>query len=161
MDPHVTDDVSEKDILEFAIDIERQAVKLYSAAAETTTDPKARGLLKGLAAEEVGHEKRLLDLLRKATEDSQLSTQPQPSTIQAYKDIVSGDPLPPNPTVEQIAKFGIEREKATMDLYLIFSHLLAAGAFSELLEKLAQEESRHVDRFEELISNEAGLGKEG
>jgi len=159
MDPKTEDNISEKDIIEFAIDIERQAVTPYSAAAETATDPKAKGLLQGLVAEEKGHESRLRHLLDSMTQTRQLTGQPEPSTYRAYKDLISTEPLPGAPTVDQITRFGIEREKATMELYQTFSHLLAAGAFSDLLEQLAQEERRHIARFEELMSQESRLRK--
>jgi len=144
--------VTERDILEFAIDTERKAARMYLTAAESVTDEKARALLLELAEQERKHEMKLGQLLGKVEERGPLDNGLQLESIKKNQEVFGKTSLPVNISAKDALKFGIEREKAMMELYKVFSHLISAGAFGELLTYLANEERGHLEKLEKLLA---------
>ncbi len=146
--------VTQRDILEFAIDTERKAAQVYLTAADSVTDKKTRALLIELAGEERKHEIKLNELMEKVEAGGPLDNELKLESIKKSQEVFGKASLPANSTAKDALKFGIEREKAMMELYDVFSHLICAGAFGELLSYLANEERGHLKKLEELLARQ-------
>ncbi|VAX16785.1 hypothetical protein MNBD_NITROSPINAE04-969 [hydrothermal vent metagenome] len=152
-------EVTQRDILEFAIDTERKAAQMYLTAADCVTDEKARALLIELADEERKHEIKLSELMEKVEAGGPLDNELKLESIKKNQEVFGKTSLPANTTTKDALQFGIEREKAMMELYEVFSHLISAGVFSELLTYLANEERGHLKKLEELLAQQTSEAK--
>ncbi len=132
------------EVLDFAIEREREAVVFYKELAAKTTTASTRVAYEDFAKEEGGHQAKLVRM----KESGQLQ-----QANQKVLDLKIGDYLvEPNPDVEldypQALILAMKREKAAFKLY---SDLAAATDDADLraaLLVLAQEEARHKLRFE-------------
>ncbi len=152
-------EVTQRDILEFAIDTERKAAQVYLTAADSVTDEKTRALLIELAAEERKHEIKLNELMEKVEAGGPLDNELKLESIKKNQEVFGKTSLPANTTARDALKFGVERERAMMELYDVFSHLISAGAFGELLSYLADEERGHLKKLEELLAHQTSEAK--
>lgn len=146
--------LTERDILEFAMDLEKESGEYYRSAAEMVTDPKARGLLLGLADEELEHERMFKNLADSVTSGKPLPKQFPAGQAQVDIDQIGNTKLEASSSVEDVVRVAIEREKGLIHLYQIFSPLLSAGAFRDLCEFLVVEEQKHLYALEELYYQE-------
>lgn len=132
------------EVLDFAIEREREAVVFYKELAAKATTASTRVAYEDFAKEEGAHHAKLIRM----KESGQLE-----QANQKVLDLKIGDYLvEPNPDVEldypQALILAMKREKAAFKLY---SDLAAATDDADLraaLLVLAQEEARHKLRFE-------------
>ena len=146
--------MTERDILLFAMDMEREACAHYEKVAQMVDDPKARGLLIGLSSEERGHELKLKFMMEKIEADDFAAIKESPPTFHTPQQIDEKTPITHDSTVAQIILHAMEREKLAIEVYETFANLVSAGAFKELFGRLANEERGHLDEFEDLYYHE-------
>lgn len=151
MDEKLEGKVTERDILEFAINTEKEAAQHYLAAADSSTDEQVQALLIDMANEERGHEKKLMELMGKVEAQEPLVKPFEAESISENRDLFDNTTLSDDPSTEDVIRFGMAREKATMELYEVLSHLVSAGVFSKLLNHLVNEERGHMEKFEKLL----------
>ncbi len=156
MDMDMSNNITERNILDFATDIEKKSAEFYLKTAETTRDPQARELLLDLAEEERIHENKLKFLMVKLETEKPLAMELDPAAIESLKKLRTRVTLSEESTVEDVLQHAMEREKGAMEVYDVFSHLLGEGAFAELLGYLAGEERKHFRKFEELLDSRQG-----
>lgn len=132
-------------VLEFAISKEVAAQKLYAHLAETQTDPIVKKLFSDLAAEEVDHRQQLeLELMKLGR------VVPNPSQFKGVRvtECVLPDQVPPGMGYAEALVLAMQKEKAAFRLYV---EMVAAAENLECREVfllLAEEEVRHMLRFE-------------
>jgi len=156
MDVDISNNITERDILDFAIDIETKAAEFYLKTSETTRDPQARELLLELAEEERIHENKLRFLTVKLETEKPLAVELAPPATESLKKIRTRVTLSEESTVEDVLQHAIKREQGAMEVYNVFRGLLGGGAFAELLGYLAGEEHKHFMKFEKLLNSRQG-----
>ncbi|NLH17446.1 MAG: ferritin family protein [Phycisphaerae bacterium] len=132
-------------VLEFAISKEVAAQKLYSHLAETLTDPLVKKLFTDMAAEEVDHRQQLeLELMKLGHVVSTNGHSKGPRV----SECVLPDEVPLKMGYAEALVLAMQKEKAAFRLYV---EMVAAAADLECREvflTLAEEEVRHMLRFE-------------
>ena len=135
---------SAKEILDFAIQCEEEAVELYTNLAEKSKYAAMTATFKRFALEEKAHKEKLLRIKNEGTLES---------STKEIVDLKIGDYLANVDTSVELDYQGalilaMKNEKAAFKLY---THLAAATddpALKEILLGLAQEEAKHKLHFE-------------
>ena len=139
-----------ENILGAAIQREEAAAALYRDTAKQVEAGPVQGLLKELEQQEIGHERRLQQLLdggafrrisakrRKQVEDLKLT------------DYLIEEPLEPGTDLQGVLIVAGKREKASHDLYNGLAQVADDAQVHELFRFLANEELGHKHRIETL-----------
>lgn len=142
--------MTEKDILLLAIEMERKAIKVFSATSGIARDPQTKRMLEELTEEEFRHKKMLFKLMDKVDANRPLPKPDMPP--EPYRDEPSPDiTLDEDSTMEQAIRYAMHREKVTLKIYQAFAELLADGPLKELFEFLTGEERKHFAKFESML----------
>lgn len=139
-----------RDILQTAIQREINAHNLYSTAAEKAEIAHARSTLQALAAQEVGHRRRLEALLEGDAFRSISAAQRKKVVDLKITDYLVEVPLAPDSDFQDILIVAGKREKASHDLYASLASVAEDSETVELFEFLASEELAHKNRIEAL-----------
>ena len=133
---------SVRDVIQFAISLERVSQQFYYELAEKVTDPGVCGFLLEIAGEEALHEAQLRSLL----EDGGQAVAGQVDTreIQAY---VQAMQIPDELDYKKAVKVACDKEKASQMLYLILSNSVTAEHIKQLLLALSKQEQKHKEFF--------------
>ncbi len=135
-----------QEILEFAITKEQAARKLYLQLAEQMTDPMVKKLFTDLAAEEVDHRQQLeLELMKLGHVVS------DPSQFKGARitECTLPDEIPYNMGYAEALVLAMQKEKAAFRLYVETISAAESLECRDVLLTLAEEEVRHMIRFEE------------
>ena len=145
-----TPDNAIQDILRTAVQREIDAHTLYSTTAEKTQAPHAKEILQELAAQELGHRKRLESLL--AGNAFRVVTRSQQKQVQDLKitDYLVEVPLTPDSDFQDILIVAGKREKGSHDLYAALSKVSEDADTAKLFDFLSAEELAHKNRIESL-----------
>ncbi|MDL2269253.1 ferritin family protein [Desulfosarcina sp. OttesenSCG-928-A07] len=140
-----------EDILDFAIDKEKDTAVFYGNLAEKETFSGARQMWSELAAEERKHQ-ALLENFK--NEDRSLATY----AYEWIPDMKRSDYLvsvtyTPGMDFAEILRLVIKREEASLRLYNILATRTTDPACVKLFRMLAQEEARHKQTFETLYDD--------
>lgn len=148
-----TNDNAIQRILRTAIQREIDAYTLYTNAAEMVEAEPARGVLRDLAAQEVGHRKRLEGLL--AGRVFRVISSAQERQVQDLKitDYLVEEPLDSESDIQNILIVAGKREKASHDLYAALAQVTEDEETRRLFEFLATEELAHKNRVESLYED--------
>ena len=138
------------DILRTAIQREIDAYTLYSATAEAAQEPIAKDLLKDLATQELGHRKRLENLL--AGNVFRVVSRAQRAKVEDLKitDYLVEVPLDADSSLQDVLIVSGKRENASHDLYAALSKVAEDEDTAKLFQFLADEELVHKNRIETL-----------
>ena len=132
--------------LEYAIQLERDGQAFYTQAAAETRNPLGKKMFEGLAADERRHEEVLVGLANKANvalsgglPKERLVTLfgSLGPTLRAELDADADD--------TRVIGKALEMERASVELYRAQAQAVEAAKDRALYERLAQEESQHVD----------------
>ena len=135
-----------QEILEFAITKEQAARKLYLQLSETMTDPMVKKLFADLAAEEVDHRQQLeLELLKLG----RVVTHPTQFKGARITECTLPDDIPHNMGYAEALVLAMQKEKAAFRLYVEMIPAAESLECRDVLLTLAEEEVRHMIRFEE------------
>lgn len=144
------------EVFNMAERMEQDAAAYYHTAAEKVAYPGARQMLLDLAAWEEEHESSFADLHKKlaasAREDHTFD--PYDEALQYLNALVddsifdaSSSPLEetgPEPSFENILRFALGKEKETINFYTGLRQLVPANLGKDDVEKIIQEEMKHV-----------------
>lgn len=146
----MTEDNPLVDILRTAIQREVDAYILYSATAENAQEPTAKDLLQDLATQELGHQKRLENLL--AGKVFRVVSRAQRTKVEDLKitDYLVEVPLAADSSLQDVLIVSGKRENASHDLYAALSKVAEDEDTANLLQFLADEELVHKNRIETL-----------
>ncbi len=139
-----------RNVLRTAIQREIDAYTLYSSAAANVDDPQARDMLNDLAAQEVGHRKRLEGLLEGKV--FRVLSQRQQQQVEDLKitDYLVEVPLNDDSDLQDVLIVAGKREDASHNLYASLAQVAEDDETQKLFEFLANEELTHKRRVETL-----------
>jgi rubrerythrin len=132
------------DILDFAIELEQDAVDFYKDLARNSQAPDMKMVFELFAREEIGHKARLLEVKEKGLYEMD---------AEAIEDLEISDYLvsirpSPGMVYSDALVLAMKREKAAFRLYMDLSEKAADQEMKDLFLSLALEESKHKLRFE-------------
>jgi len=140
----MTTDLSSEDILEYAISLERRSVALYTDLASTAKNDAMRKVFLGFAEEEMGHRKKLEDVL----EGERLLGDAADVADMKIADYAVEVALDASSSYQDILLFAMQQEQQAFRLYTDLSKRVSEPEFKSLFVALASEEARHKRRFE-------------
>ena len=132
------------EILDFAIQMEQDAVDMYTDLAGKTTAPSAKVAFEEYADEERVHKSKLQEIKT----GKRLVHGLKPVLDLKISDYIQEKPLGDDPDYQDILIFAIQQEKIAFKLYTRLSEQAQDEGIKELLLSLAQEEAKHKLRFE-------------
>jgi rubrerythrin len=132
------------EILKQALAREKEAYKVYSDAKEILKDPGAKKLISDLAAEELGHVRKLEHYKAEGL---------KPKEMKKIQDLHISDylvdkELTPDMHLQDVLIFAMKREKKAHEFYLNISEAVDEGDAKQLFNILAQEELSHKNKLE-------------
>jgi rubrerythrin len=130
-------------VLKRAIELEDEAMTLYSTAAQSVKDDAVRQRLEEMAAQERGHKAKLEDVLSGNVRWAIRRSKAEPVTDLRLSDHLVGGSLDPNADYQDVLLFAARREKAAHDFYQAMGEMIEDKLTQNLFEMLAQEELRH------------------
>jgi rubrerythrin len=142
-----------RDILHTAIQREIDAYDLYSTAAQKAEIAHARSTLQALAAQEVGHRRRLEGLLEGGAFKSISGAQRKKVVDLKITDYLVEVALAADSDFQDILIVAGKREKASHDLYASLAQVAEDSEAIKLFELLASEELAHKNRIEALYED--------
>ncbi|MEI8202069.1 MAG: ferritin family protein [Bacteroidota bacterium] len=135
---------SVKEILDFAIESEQEAVDFYTKLASMTKTDAIKEVFIDFAREEMGHKAKLMDI----KETGILITSSENIIDLKISDyLVSVHPTP-DMTYQDALVLAMKKEKAAFKLYTALAERAPNADLKNLFLMLAQEESKHKLRFE-------------
>jgi rubrerythrin len=136
---------SVEEILDYAIEREEQAAKLYSNLAKTVERPGMREAFLEFAAEEGRHKARLMKI--KAGEIPAAGQFEDVPDLKISDELVEAKPTP-GMTYAEALLLAMKAEKAAFLLYEQLAQATTDPGLAEVFRSLAQEEAKHKLRFE-------------
>ena len=137
------------ELIDFAIQEEIKANKLYTDASRKIEDKSAQEMLKDMAEMEKGHEAKLRALKEGRVEKIQ-AEKVQDLKIGNYLVDVE---LRVNSTIQEILIYAIKSEMKAYDLYTDLSRIIVDPDKKALLSGLASEELKHKNTLEVLYDD--------
>jgi len=140
---------SVKEIIEYAIDIEKESFAFYTQAAKQVADKDVNELVKMLAEEEVEHQNRLRRLIdEKTVSVSELQKKYELDTTLMDK-IVNTPAIDADATALDVLKIALEREKNTQQTYKMLMTLSNIDEnVVEIFKELRQQEQGHANKIQ-------------
>jgi rubrerythrin len=146
-----------EEIVDLAVQIEKNGEASYRQLLEQTSDPALADLLGWLAHEEILHGEWFSDFKSKAAGSVQ-----DPRVVEMGRSILRGilgnqsfsleDPDPSRfRTVEDLLKLSIEFQKDTVLFYGMISSLVSDPETKDHLDAIIAEETRHVEVLQEFL----------
>ena len=137
------------ELIDFAIQEEIKANKLYRDASQKIDDKSAQEMLKDMAEMEKGHEAKLRALKEGRIEKIE-AEKVQDLKIGNYLADVE---LRVNSTIQEILIYAIKSEMKAFDLYTDLSRVIVDADKKALLAGLASEELKHKNTLEVLYDD--------
>jgi rubrerythrin len=133
------DTVRFKEIIDFAIEKEQEAVDAYTAASAMVKRSNVREMLLGLARQEEGHKRKLEGVEPGKVETAHIERVPD-LKIADYTDNVE---ITADMDYQDVLVVAMKREEKAHNLYAALASNTSDGDLKRLFEVLAQEEARH------------------
>ncbi len=127
------------EILDFAIQKEREAVDGYTMAAEMVKRSNVREMLLAMAKQEEGHRIKLTNIDRAKVERAHIAKVPD-LRIADYTDTVE---VTPSMDYQDLLAVAMKREEKAHNLYTTLASHTEEPELRKLFEFLAQEEAKH------------------
>ena len=132
------------DIINFAIEKEKEAAELYTKLVEMVQKPNAKTMFKELATEEVKHRKFFEGLREDQVPDLPLRKVTDLMISNYLVDIE----LQPDMEYQDILILAMKREESAVNLYKDMASKVAEPKMNKLLQFMSQEEAKHKLRLE-------------
>jgi rubrerythrin len=133
-----------------AVKAEEESFALYNNAGKMVKNPAAKTVLDEIAAEELKHKQKLLDLLAGNVTETIGKTTPQKVTDLKLAEYLVARPLDENASIQDILLVAMQREKATNEFYTFMSEISETESARSLFQFLAGEELAHKNKIETL-----------
>jgi len=142
------EDITLKEIIDYAKINEDNARKFYLKAADHAKSGNVKDLLKAMADDEIKHTERL-DEINKMIEEGKPLPKPHGITKPlGYAEFVGDVKLGEDADYQDVLKFAMAKEKEAMDSYAKYAKLTDVDDAKKLFELLAEEESKHLRELE-------------
>ncbi|MDP8201560.1 MAG: ferritin family protein [Candidatus Tenebribacter burtonii] len=143
-----------KEIIEYAIKIEKESYSFYKKAENIVDDQNVKKLLILLANEEIDHQNRLLVLIDEEIVSAKELEKKRDVNISLMESIIATSNIVENCSSREVLKIALEREKNTEQSY---SMLLTLSDISEeivnIFDELRLQEKGHVQKIQNRINN--------
>jgi rubrerythrin len=133
-----------EEIINFAIDKEREAITFYETLAGRAQDPVMKDTILSMADEERKHEKLLVNLTPKKLQFVR-DTKQQDLKLSNY---LVETPFTKDSTYQELLIIAMKREEKSYALYSELEQRAADGATRKLFTLLKGEELKHKTRLE-------------
>lgn len=130
-------------VIQRAIQLEVEAMTLYSSAAQTVVDDAVRQRLLEMAAQERGHKAKLEDILAGNVRWAIRRSKAEPVKDLRLSDHLVGGSLDPQADYQDVLLFAAQREKTAHEFYKTMGEMVDDKLVQNLFEMLAAEELRH------------------
>jgi len=131
-------------IIDFAIDNEIKAYKLYTGLAAKMDNRTMKQVFLDFAAEEQGHKKQLEDVKKGKT--FKVSNE-KVADLKIAEFTVAVEPMP-DMDYKAALVLAMQKEKKAFQLYTTLANLIEDATAKQLFNALAQQEAKHKLRFE-------------
>ncbi|MBN1980074.1 MAG: ferritin family protein [Chitinivibrionales bacterium] len=131
-----------RDVVNFAVSLEKVSQEFYAQLAEDVTDPGVRDFLMQMVREETIHEEQLNTLL--ADNAADLTDSVDSAEINAY---VQAMEVPARLDYKKAVQVARDKEKASQMLYTILAKTAKPDYLRRLLKLLAKQEQKHREFF--------------
>ena len=138
-----------EEIMEYAINKEKDAEKFYTEASEKETYSGAKELFRGFALEERGHQKMLENFSAENLEYFKERKIPDLKISDYTVDME----YKPNMPYDDILRLAAKREEKAFKFYTDFAERAEQESHKKLFKILAQEESKHKLKMETLLDD--------
>lgn len=138
--------VTLEQVIQFAVDREDTAYRLYKRAAELSTDIASRKLFEELAAEEATHKEVFSKIDEEKAENHKLCTLPESSIAQYLADV----PFRPDMNFNELLAFALKSEESAYQLYKAAAGMTDDERLQKVLMNFADVELGHRRRLETL-----------
>lgn len=134
--------------VEMAVQMENEGFRHYLAALRQVKNKAAREVLKDAALDELDHKHQLERALVEGQVEGHMLDQPMPTMNLDY--ILEKKELGPDADARQALAYAIHLEKGSLDFYRRMSQGCAGAPMAVLFERIANDESRHLQALEDL-----------
>jgi rubrerythrin len=148
-----------KDIMDIAVQIERNGNRVYRHAAGKMEDPSLRSLLQWLADEEARHMTWFEALIDKVPETGDFPEEEKmgrallQDAVGAQSFTLEGADFSSMETIEELLNLAIEFENDTVLFYKMLQPLIEDQKTLEQLHTIIQEENNHARRLRAFLEN--------
>lgn len=136
--------VTLEDVIKFAVEREETAYKLYTRAAEISTNVSSRKMFQELAAEEAAHKDIFVRIDQEKAEQHKLCTLPEASIAKYLADV----PFRADLTYNEILAFALKTEENAYQLYKTAAGMTSDPALQKTLMAFADVELGHRRKIE-------------
>lgn len=143
-----------RDIMDYAIEKEREAAAFYEDAGSKETYSGARETLQAFAKEERKHE----SLLKNFTEENLAHYKTEKIPDLKRSDYLVEMKYAPGMSYPDILRLAMKREEKAFKFYSDFGSQARKEGHKKLFATLAQEESKHKFRLESLLDDYLAKG---
>jgi len=147
-----------KDIIDIAVQIERNGERVYRNAANKIENPSLRSLLQRLADDEIQHAKWFEELIDKVPGTGEFPEQEKigrallQDAVGAQSFALEDADFSSMKKIEDLLSLAIEFEKDTALFYGMLQPLIEDQKTLEQLHAIIQEEEAHARRLKEMLS---------
>lgn len=134
--------------VEMAVQMENEGFRHYLQALHRVKNKAAREVLKDAALDELEHKHQLERALVEGHVEGHALDQPMPTMNLGY--ILEKKELGPDADARQALAYAIHLEKGSLDFYRRMSQGCAGAPMAVLFERIANDESRHLQALEDL-----------
>lgn len=140
-----------EEILRQAIRFEEESFALYTNAAEKVTTADTQAMLNDLAAQELGHKKKLQHLQQQGVgELTPVVNGNEARDLKLAEYLQVPSELDEDADLQDVLLVAMEREKNTREFYVKLGALASEGPVKALFDLLAAEELKHKNRVESM-----------
>jgi len=134
--------------VEMAVQMENEGFRHYLQALRRVKNKGAREVLKDAALDELDHKHQLERALVEGHVEGHTLDQPMPTMNLGY--ILEKKELGPDADARQALAYAIHLEKGSLDFYRRMSQGCAGAPMAVLFDRIANDESRHLQALEDL-----------
>jgi len=148
-----------RDIIDIAVQIERNGERVYRRAAGKIEDPSLRSMLQWLAEEETRHAKWFEAMIDKVPESGNFPEQEKmgrallQNAVDAQSFSLEDADISSLAKIEDLLKLAIEFEKDTALFYGMIQPLIEDQETLKQLHTIIQEEKNHARRLKAFLEN--------
>lgn len=142
-----------KEIIEYAIRIEKESFNFYNNAAKIVEDVKVKDLVSLLANEEINHQNRLEEILSEENGSSDNLYEKEEIDVSVMDKIVNNSEINPDSTSLEVLETALGREKNTEQTYAMLSTLSnISQEIIDIFDYLRLQEKGHVNKIQSRIN---------
>jgi rubrerythrin len=134
--------------IEMAVQMENEGFRNYLEAIRRVTNRAAKEILRDAALDELEHKHQLERALVEGHVEGHALDRPVPTMNLDY--VLEKKALGPEADARQALAYAIHLEKGALDFYRRMSQGCAGAPMAALFDKIANDESRHLQSLEDL-----------